>query len=351
VRLITSILAVGLSFITIGLASPVSAQDGTAQQVVLLPLQGFTVSEDARFGLEQHLREEVNRITGFNIQRRAETIAHIEGMRSMGTECKWDDTSCLIQLGTLAGAKKIVVGTVSKAENTYGVSVVLLDVTDGTREREINDTVSSTREKWPHEMRRVATKLMVPEEVVGAVMVTVKQENATVLVDGIVMGVAPLEEPIQGLLPGRHTVDVQLAGFESFTGFVDVEFGETAIATVDLTPVLDPATVDSLVSADPAAGGAGGEAEIGSSFGTTSWAMVGSASGAVALGAVSLGIAAATYTAAVMRSQTALEDGETASSRYQEGLIWSGAVWTMGAVGTAGLVTGAGLAVATPFIE
>jgi hypothetical protein len=229
--------------------------------------------------------------------------------------------------------------------------LVLLDVADGTREREINDTVSSTREKWPHEMRRVATKLMVPAEVVGALMVTVQQENATVLVDGIVMGVVPLQEPIQGLLPGRHTIDVQLAGFESFTGFADVEFGETAIVTVELKPVVDPATVDSLASSVNTADAAGGEAEVASSFGRTSWAVLGSASGVAALGAVSLGIATATYTAAVMRSQAALEDGETASSRYQEGLIWSGAVWTMGAVGTAGLVTGAGLAVSTPFVE
>ena len=326
---------------TAGISQPVLSQMQSAQEVVLVPLQGFTVSEDTRFSLEQHLREEVNRITGFNVQRRSETIAHIEGMRSMEVYCKWDDTSCLTQLGNLSGATKVVVGTVVQNEEAYSLSAVMLDVATETREREINVRIGLDRDSWALGMKLVATQLLVPEEVVGSLSVAVNHPNAKVLVDGAEMGISPLDGPVQGLLPGRHHVDVTLDGYEPYSGFAEITFGETAELQVDLIEVGHVEAIASKTDSDGSDTG----------MGLGSWTLLGSAGGIAAIGGMSLGMAAMTYGVAAVRARTELGPDETAAGRYQEGMLWSGAVWTMGAVGAAGLATGAVMAAASPLVE
>lgn len=340
-RFDSSLLTICLLTGILGGTQPAWSQIQSAQEVVLVPLQGFTVSEDTRFSLEQHLREEVNRITGFNVQRRSETIAHIEGMRSMEVYCKWDDTSCLTQLGTLSGATKVVVGTVVQTEDAYSLSAVMLDVATETREREINVRVGLHRDAWPLGMRLVATQLLVPEEVVGSLRVSVNEPNAKILVDGAEMGVSPLEGEVQGLLPGRHHVDVTLDGYEPYSGFAEIAFGETVHLEVELLAV-GQAAQKKAEATSPTSDDA---------MGLGSWTMLGSAGGIAAIGGMSLGMAAMTYGVAAVRARTELGPDETATGRYQEGMLWSGAVWTMGAVGAAGLATGAVMAAAAPLVE
>jgi hypothetical protein len=70
----------------------------------------------------------------------------------------------------------------------------------------------------------------------GAIEVSVRQKGATVRVDGLTRGISPLAKPVD-VVPGKHTVDVSLAGFDSVSTTIDdVKFDETAHWTVELKP-------------------------------------------------------------------------------------------------------------------
>lgn len=73
-----------------------------------------------------------------------------------------------------------------------------------------------------------------PAPVEGAIHVESRPRGALVMVNGRLVGTAPLR--LAEVTPGRHSVSIELAGFQRETRAVTVRAGQTARVVVDLQP-------------------------------------------------------------------------------------------------------------------
>jgi hypothetical protein len=66
----------------------------------------------------------------------------------------------------------------------------------------------------------------------GSASVDTRPRGARITIDGRVVGQSPIRVP--GLSPGRHTVQIDLAGYKPLVTPIDVKAGETARVAVTL---------------------------------------------------------------------------------------------------------------------
>lgn len=118
---------------------------------------------------------------------------------------------------------------------------------------------------------------------VGTITVAVAPAGADVLVDGAAAGKAPLADPLF-VDPGRHVIEVRLAGYQPATESRDLQPGTSAQVSVKLAPVPAPPPIVQrvVVTAPPPpapradrrvliAGGAATAVFLGMGIGFTAW--------------------------------------------------------------------------------
>lgn len=169
------------------------------------------------------------------LQPAATTAATLEAVKKLGLACDSGDVDCLIRVGALTGAAIVLKGMLSTDGDGFVLDLVAADV-GGLRER------GRVRVKVPAggDGRRTALESAVvgvlrPEAWRGQLRVAVSQRGATIVVDGVPRGFAPLSSPIE-LTPGTHAVFVGLEGFAAWKGTVEVPFADIVELDVALAP-------------------------------------------------------------------------------------------------------------------
>jgi hypothetical protein len=194
-----------------------------------LPVASDEVDEEMKLLVAGQLHDELRRLPDVEV-RALDGAGTIGGLPS----CLPADTPCLIALGEHLGVTWVVAGLVSPDDAGLSLALYAVDASAGTRAHTAQVALGSDRSRWGPLVREGVTRLLAPEQLTGVLVVSVDQPGATILVDGVVQGTSPLEEPIAGLTPGRHALEVRLAGHPAVQRFVTVAFGEVTSERVEL---------------------------------------------------------------------------------------------------------------------
>ncbi|MBN2360170.1 MAG: PEGA domain-containing protein [Deltaproteobacteria bacterium] len=313
--------------------------------VAIEPLKSLGSDQEIVDRLEAILRQEVSRLRGVSYKQ-CPTAADRCG----------DDVACLAGRGGSCGVKKMVFGTVATLGRSYVLDLKLIDVRSRAEERRHTQPLAGDQSVLIEGVRVAVTRLIVPEQYLGALEVRFEQPGAKVFVDGVDAGTTPLGA-IQNLTPGPHELRVVLAGAQDFTRSVEVSFGRTTLVNLSLKGTIFDASIETPATAvvEPA-----NQAAPPTRRGTSPWLASGiaaAATSAVALVASGICFGVYGYNWSEMEGMTdkaRRTDGtEITVVKYERAPDYNQAydqmyaAWNMGfglaAVGAVAAIAGAGL--------
>lgn len=227
-------------------ALPVPGAEPSQQVVALLPLRALGASPEAVAALEQTLRNKMALLP--EIALAPEDLVAAALKREQDCLSK---LTCAASAATKAGARQLVMGTVSELGDAYMVDLKLVDARTGHEVRRVTHPISGRQELLIELLRGAAVELLAPARHVGRLSVkllgeapevvaedvraqAVKGRGAQLFLDGKPVGRLPLPAPLESLPVGQHTLRVAQEGFHDATLFVEVRFDRTTEAFVDL---------------------------------------------------------------------------------------------------------------------
>jgi hypothetical protein len=202
--------------------------------LAVLPLGGTGVALSDLGALNAALRGAVETTGQFQLQDQQVTDELVAASQSLGIDCASASEACADQLGALAGASYAVVGQAiflppdaqapsadqaapqtAIAGGRLGVHLALMPVgeaQDQAPARRVRALIESDPTTLADAMQPLLAALLDRQRSLGDMTLTVQPAGATVAVDGLVLGAAPIDTP-GGLLPGAHVVRVTQEGY------------------------------------------------------------------------------------------------------------------------------------------
>jgi len=222
------------------LASPVAAAPAKKKprapatpSVALVALDGLASATD-KSTLEEELRSLLPG-TGHVLQPRAKTDATLATVKKLGLACDSGDVDCLIRVGALGGVNVVLKGILSVEGEAFALDLVAVDI-KGLRERgRVRVTVPRTGGERRTALDSALTGVLRPDAWRGQLRVGVAQRGASVVVDGVPRGFAPLSNALD-LTPGEHQLFVVLEGFRTHKETVGVVYADEVGVDVTLVP-------------------------------------------------------------------------------------------------------------------
>ncbi len=225
-------------------AAPVSASPfaGTSKiKVVVMDLRATgDLPPDFIGSLSSLIAQELERLGPFAAVASQDVLQMVtfETMRQqLGCDA---GASCLAEIGGALGADYMVSGNLSFIGGAYLLQLQLLDLAGSNVVGRVGRDYAGAPSGLLEEVR-VATRLLVRDVLAkksGRLAVVAAEEGATVSVDGVVVGVTPLVEPLV-IAAGAHSLTVDKRGFVRFAKDVDVTEGEEVRVDATLTPSAD----------------------------------------------------------------------------------------------------------------
>ncbi len=225
--------------LVVGAATATAAPKRRAKKVpakptaALLDLDGLATSTE-RAEVEEELRSLIPD-HGFVVQKKAKTKKTLQAVKALGLSCDTGDIDCLIRVGALSGANVVLKGLLSAEDDGFRLDLVGADI-NAMRERA---RVSVIVPKEGGERRAAVESALIgvlkPEAWRGSLKVDVSQRGASIVVDGVPRGFAPLSASIE-LTPGSHQLFVGLEGFRAHKEAVEISFEEERRVEVVLVP-------------------------------------------------------------------------------------------------------------------
>jgi hypothetical protein len=205
--------------------------------LALLPVEGIVPEKELR-AVEDELRRALPAQT-YALQKRERTRATLGDMRTLGIACDTGRVDCLVQVGGLAGVNVILRGGLSTVDADHDQLELLGVDVNGLRER---GRVVVRVPKADGAARAAAVRsaligVLQPEAWRGLLRVDVPADRrgASIYVDGVPRGFAPLSSPIE-LTPGAHALFVGLEGYRAFKQSVEVIYDDEVAVAVALEP-------------------------------------------------------------------------------------------------------------------
>ncbi len=169
------------------------------------------------------------------VQKKATTAQTFKAVKALGLSCDTGDVDCLIRVGALSGANVVLKAQLSTEADGYRLDLVGADI-NAMRER-ARVSVFVPKEGGA---RRAAVEsaligVLKPEAWRGSLKIDVSQRGASIVVDGVPRGFAPLSASIE-LTPGSHQLFVGLEGFRAHKEAVEISFDEERRVEVVLVP-------------------------------------------------------------------------------------------------------------------
>lgn len=199
--------------------------------VALLPLRPLGVPADVVRALEVTLRNELSQFPEAKLAPEKE----VEEALKQEADCE-EKPPCAAAAAAKAGAREFISGTTSQLGDSFMVDLKLVDARSAQEVRRATYPVSGSQDALIEMLHEATVRLLAPARFVGALRVEVPgAPGASLFVDGKPAGTLPLTRPIEGLSPGQHTVRVEDGKAREMSTFVEVRFGKTTEARIDLT--------------------------------------------------------------------------------------------------------------------
>jgi hypothetical protein len=198
-----------------------------------VPLRALGVPADIAQALQATLRNELSALP------EAHLVADQELAEALKREADCEARiPCAVLAAAKVGARQLISGTASQLGNAYIIDLKLLDARSGQELRRASHPVSGSQNLLIDTVRAAAVELLAPHRYVGSLRVEVPGVSGALLfLDGKPAGQTPLAVPIEGLAPGQHTLRVADRGMRELSAFVDIHYGQTTEARVDLGAV------------------------------------------------------------------------------------------------------------------
>lgn len=216
------------------LLAAVLATAASPPVIALVPLRPLGAPADVVHAIESTLRHELSQCGEARLLPEKDALAALQ--REEGCEAR---LPCAAAAALHAGARQIVAGTVSQLGESYTIDLKLLEARGLQEVRRTTLAVVGSQGALVETMHQAAIQLIAPARFVGSLRLEVPgADGAALFIDNKPAGTLPLARPLEGLAPGQHVVRVKDKAREAST-FVEVRFGRTTDATIDLAaPVL-----------------------------------------------------------------------------------------------------------------
>jgi len=172
---------------------------------------------------------------GCILQDPAKTAPELETARSMGFDCSSEDTECLRKLAALLRVQRVIGVSATQKEAVLLLALVVVDAKRGDRLAEVAGEIAIADPALGAALRDLAKRLLTPAPAYGSLRLTIAEPGAQVLLDGKPIGTTPLAEPVQGLPPGAHALQIKRAGCETAEQQVELAAGAESSVEIKLS--------------------------------------------------------------------------------------------------------------------
>ncbi len=249
----------GLFFIALPLcllifcaASPAYAQDPAHEgplMIGVLDLEANNVDAGEASAITNRLRLSLSQTGVFSLIERAnmDQLLQEVGFQLSGA-CDTDE--CIVQVGKILGARKMVAGSVSRVGTMYTLQIRLIDIETSAIDNEVvQDVFGGIEEVLTQATVSVARQLAALDPAVqvqqpgqqmtgggGIASINVESDpaGATVTIDGDPKGTTPLQINVTA---GSHEVVVEMDGYATQTRTMDVAGGTTKTESFTLPEI------------------------------------------------------------------------------------------------------------------
>ncbi|HOX44565.1 MAG TPA: PEGA domain-containing protein [Myxococcota bacterium] len=217
-------------------AAPAAAQErATVAKLAVLDLGDKGVGTDLVALMSASVARQLSSYGVFEVITRADVgkmLLHVQDKLSAG--CSSPD--CLVQVGDVLGAEKLVAGEVGLVGKRYLISLQRMDVKKGVVENRVQREFEGPLEKIREEVR-LATHQLVEDLLKlesGTLLLQVSEEGADVSLDGTVVGTSPLKG--LSVPAGPHEVRVSKQGFVAWARTLQMRPRSTEALEARLIP-------------------------------------------------------------------------------------------------------------------
>jgi hypothetical protein len=205
-------------------------------KVAVMDLRSEGISEQLGKTLTQTVAEALDVLGPFKTISTQDIVRMLE-LEVTKQQLGCDDVSCLAELGGALGADLMVSGSITgTGDESFMIQLQLTNIREAKvvarssrrHEGNANDLFS--------EMRNAAAVLVrdVLGEKSGNLVLNVSEEGSTIMVDGAIVGVSPMETL---MLPGGvHTISIRRSGFITFKQDVRINQGQDTKVMATLVP-------------------------------------------------------------------------------------------------------------------
>jgi hypothetical protein len=193
--------------------------------------------------------------------------------------------------------------------------------------------LSEAERPSPQQRREVETSIARLEQRVGRLQLQITPDGALVTIDGTEQRRAPVVEPVR-VVAGRHSVVIELDGYQREEQQIEVRGGQTARVAIRLRRT--EAVASSGAPVGVGAGASSSDASPGGTSGASSGASAAGASSAASPGAAGSTGSSAAVTTGDTRATTARGDGDLGDGRDDRAFDGATAVGPDGEPGSDG---------------
>ena|GEM_PF-1139666 len=223
--------------------APVRAQDapeppkgkGLTRSIAVLSLEPLGMNSEPVKRLESLFRMELSRLAGKPLLTARQIRHRIRRYRRL----RWcnGQNRCLADIGRRIGVDIVIAGTVAQLGDSYLVNIKAVDSKTRRLLRRIEEPLRGNPDELIDRVRVAAYRLLLPDELVGGIMILTHLKGAKVRVDKKHVGTTPLAKPLGPFKRGKHSLEITAKGYEPFTETVQVRFQKTTQVLVRLNPI------------------------------------------------------------------------------------------------------------------
>jgi len=206
---------------------PANAPGAGRQLVAIWGLRTPGVAPGAARRLRAELARGVSALPGFRLVGE-KTLQTRLRRRGVLPGASWQ------QVRKLLGVKYVLSGTLAGLAGELTLDLRLQDTASGAVVRQTTVALPANNPALRNTVREVLVRLLLPERWVGALDLRISEQGARVYLDGKLLATSPLDKPLTGLVPGKHILRITKEGYDEFSRFVEVRYGQTARLDIDL---------------------------------------------------------------------------------------------------------------------
>lgn len=212
----------------------------SATKLAVLNLEAYGLEAGVAETLTQLLSLELKRIDGVSVISRDEVKAMFQfEFEKQVLTCE-SDMSCLVEIGGAMGVDYLVAGGVGTLDDTYVITLKLLNVGEGKVAHRVSETFHGPQAELAKPLKHAAHAMLgVAPHGEGTLEVLSDIDDLVVSINGS----KPLDDttaPVTGLAAGKHSLHLSALGYRSRARDVYVDDGTTTKLRASLIEIPNP---------------------------------------------------------------------------------------------------------------